>query len=122
MIHGFDTQTESLTDYEKETLIPVIIRGLEVKVGKSKAVTNKYIVKMLKGTYKVSEARIRKVINYIRTHDLIPCLIADSDGYYIAESNQEVKDYEQSLLGRESAIHEVRTAITRQRVLRYGNE
>ena len=120
MIQGFEKQTEELTDYERLTLIPVIVRGLSAKIGKSRAVTNKYIVCMLKGSYKVSDARIRKIINYIRIHDLIPCLVASNEGYYIAESNQELKDYESSLLGREAAIHEVRQAISRQRELRYG--
>ena len=40
MIHGFQTQTEPLTDYERNTLLPVICRGLVTKVGEGMAITN----------------------------------------------------------------------------------
>ncbi len=122
MIKGFTTETEPLSDYERDVLVPVLIRGLIEKVGKARAVTNKYIVQCLKADYKITEARVRKVINYIRTKDLVPCLIATSDGYYIAETEQELKDYEDSLLGREEAIRAVRLSINRQRKLRYGGQ
>ena len=120
MIKGFANETEPLTDYERDVLVPVMIRGLISKVGKAKAVTNKHIVACMKADYKISDARVRKVINFIRCNDLVPCLIATSDGYYIAETEPELKDYEESLLGREEAIRAVRLSISRQRKKRYG--
>ena len=123
MIKGFDNETEPLTEYERDVLVPVMIRGLISKVGKERAVTNKYIVScMKKQDYKISDARVRKVINFIRTNDLVPCLIATSDGYYIAESEKELLDYEESLLGREDAIRAVRLSINRQRKQKYGGQ
>lgn len=115
MIKGFSEQTEPLTDYEQNTLLPVIMRGLRPRIGKESAVTNRYIVSQLKPTYNVTEARVRKIINHIRTADLIPGLIATSDGYFIAETEKELRDYEESLLGRELAIRQVRESIARQR-------
>lgn len=115
MIKGFSEQTEPLTDYEQNTLLPVIMRGLRPRIGRESAVTNRYIVSQLKPTYNVTEARVRKIINHIRTSDLIPGLIATSDGYFIAETEQELRDYEESLLGRELAIRQVRESIARQR-------
>ena len=44
MITGFEEQTEPLTEQEREVFLPPIIKGLRVKVGKEKAVTNKAIV------------------------------------------------------------------------------
>ena len=120
MIKGFANETEPLTDYERDVLVPVMIRGLISKVGQAKAVTNKHIVACMKADYKISDARVRKVINFIRCNDLVPCLIATSDGYYIAETEPELKDYEESLLGREEAIRAVRLSISRQRKKRYG--
>lgn len=120
MIKGFDKETDVLNDYELNTLVPLLIRGLSLRVGKDRAVTNKHIVKCMKDSYKISEARVRKVINYIRNHDLVPCLIATSEGYYIADSEQELREYEESLLGREEAIRTVRLSINRQRKERYG--
>ncbi len=115
MIKGFSEQTEPLTDYEQNTLLPVIMRGLRHRIGKESAVINRHIVSQLKSAYNVTEPRVRKIINHIRTNDLIPGLVATSEGYYIAETEQELKDYEMSLLGREMAIRQVRESITRQR-------
>ena len=95
MITGFEEQTKPLTDQEREVFLLPIINGLRVKVGKEKAVTNKDIVRGLKANcdIKIGEARVRKMINYIRNNDIIPCLIATSKGYYIAETKDEMLDY-----------------------------
>ena len=117
MINGFEEQTEPLTEYEESEILPHIVRGLRLKVGKAMSVTNKAIVEGMKRNLglKITEPRVRKIINHIRVNDLVPCLIATSQGYYIAESEQELKDYEESLLGREEAIRSVRLSIQRQR-------
>ena len=124
MINGFQEQTEPLTEYEETQLLPQIVRGLSLKVGKNNAVTNTAIVRGMKANLnlKVTEPRVRKIINHIRIHDLVPCLIATSQGYYVAESEQELKDYEESLLGREEAIHSVRMSIQRQRIQKYHQQ
>ena len=122
MIKNFENETQPLTDYEHNVLLPVILRGLETKKGRATAVTNKYIVSALKGNYKLNEARIRKIINHIRTNDLIPGLIATSEGYFIAETESELLEYEESLKGREDAIRAVRLAIARQRRTIYKQE
>ena len=109
MIKGFDQQTQPLSEYEENVLLPVILQGLN-------AVTNRTIVMRLSvAGYKIDEARCRKLINHIRTTDILPGLIATSGGYFLAENEAELLDYEESLLGRENAIKEVRLAIARQR-------
>lgn len=119
MIKGFDNGTAPLTGYETWVLLPQLISGLKTKQGRRSAVTNKCIVSRLKGSFKISEARVRKIINHIRTNDLIPGLIATSDGYFIAEAESELLEYEESLKGREDAIREVRQSIARQRRILY---
>lgn len=119
MIKNFENETQPLTDYETGVLLPLLVRGLRTKIGHNSAVTNKQIVGRLKGSYKISEARVRKIINHIRTNDLIPGLIATSDGYFIAEAESELLEYEESLKGREDAIREVRQSIARQRRILY---
>ena len=120
MIQGFQKETEPLTEYEERTLLPQIVRGLMSKVGKVNAITNSAIVKGMKANLNLSltEARVRKIM----CHDLVPCLIATSQGYYIAESEQELKEYEDSLLGREEAIRNVRLSIQRQRNNKYHQQ
>src|SRR5574344_1968388 len=119
MIKGLDNETAPLTGYETGVLLPQLISGLKTKQGRRSAVTNKHIVAALKPGYKISEARVRKIINHIRTNDLIPGLIATSDGYFIAETEEELVGYEESLKGREDAIREVRISIARQRQILY---
>ena len=120
MIKGFSNETSPLNDYELRVLLPVILAGLKDKQGKRNAVTNGYIIGRLKQQgYRIDAARLRKVINHIRTNDLIPGLIATSEGYFLAEDEQELMDYEDSLRGREEAIKAVRLAIARQRRMLY---
>ena len=121
MIKGF-SETDPLSDYELKTVLPQIVRGLLRKVGMANSITNSAIVRGMKANLNLSltEARVRKIINHIRCHDLVPCLIATSNGYYIAESEQELKEYETSLLGREEAIRNVRLAIQRQRARKFN--
>lgn len=120
MIKGFSNETSPLNDYELRVLLPVILAGLKDKQGKRNAVTNGYIIGRLKQQgYRIDAARLRKVINHIRTNDLIPGLIATSEGYFLAEDEQELMDYEDSLRGREEAIKAVRLAIARQRRILY---
>ena len=121
MITGFEEQTEPLTDMEREVFLPPIIKGLYVKVGKQKAVTNKDIVRGLKANcdIKIGEARVRKIINHIRNNDIIPCLIATSKGYYIAETPEEVDDYIDSLYGRIEAITADAESMKRQKSERW---
>jgi hypothetical protein len=115
MIQGFKTQTEPLTDYERDTLLPVICRGLANKIGEAQAITNTAITKAMKGAgYQLTEARLRKIINHIRTTGMIRWLIATSKGYYIATSRQEMEDYIVSLRGREDAIRAVRESMEKQ--------
>lgn len=122
MIAGFEDQTQPLTEYEEGILLPVFVKGLGTKIGKENAVKNKQIISALKPNYKIDEARVRKIINHIRIHGIVSGLIATSDGYYIATSETELAEYEQSLLGRESAIRAVRLSIHKQRLQMFKNE
>ena len=123
MLTGFEELTCELTEQEERVLLPVIVRGLRAKVGRAMAVTNKAIVEGLRVNMSiaVTAPRIRKIINYIRCKGMVPCLIATSEGYYVAETEQELLDYEESLRGREAAIREVRECIAAQRKNKYNN-
>lgn len=115
MLEGFNEQTEPLTDYERNILLPVITKGLSLHVGAKRAVRNKEIVSaMRKARYELSEARLRKIINHIRCNGCVKCLVATSKGYYVATSPDEVVSYITSLGGREGAIRAVREAMERQ--------
>lgn len=115
MLEGFNEHTEPLTDYERNILLPVIAKGLSLRVGAKRAVRNKEIVSaMRKARYELSEARLRKIINHIRCCGYVKCLVATSKGYYVATSPAEMESYITSLGGREGAIRTVREAMERQ--------
>lgn len=118
MINGFTNETKPLSEYERDTLTPIIVRGLSMKIGKERAIKNSEIcAKMRMAGYRIDNARLRKVINHIRVNALLPGVIATSEGYYIATTKTEMADYIASLESRESAIHEVSVALRKQMAL-----
>ena len=48
MITNFENETHELNDYERNTLLPLLVKGLRTKVCKENDVTNKQICKALK--------------------------------------------------------------------------
>ena len=115
MIQNFIRETKELTKYEAEVLLPIISMCLQHHVGKDKAVTNRHICeRMKKRGYELTETRVRKIVNSIRTNNLVECLIATSRGYYVTHDQKELENYIKSLKGREEAIRLVREALEQQ--------
>ena len=111
----FEPETSKLSEYELSELVPVMVKCLQNKVGKDNAVSNSFMVeKMQEHGYKISEARVRKIINHIRSNGIIECLIASNRGYYITKDKNEMKNYCHSLFQRQEAIEEVRIAMENQ--------
>ena len=106
MINGFKEQTEPLNDYERDILLPVIVRGLQTKIGASAAITNKEMADKLQehGYDKVSGPRIRKIINFIRIQGLITNLIASNNGYWVENDIQERRKYVQGVKDRAQSM------------------
>lgn len=87
MLKGYESITYELTNEEKE-LLPIIVKGLLNKKGKENAVSGTKIQKALN----LSGARLRKIIGYIRTNDLIFGLCSTKSGYYVANTITELED------------------------------
>lgn len=120
MIKGFEEQTQPLTDYERETLLPLIRLGLSTKIGKAKSIAGSEIIrKMNAAGYKLDGPRLRKIINHIRSNDMLCGLVSTSKGYYVATNAREIDEYISSLYGRANAIQDIINALTRQRNLQY---
>lgn len=115
MLSGFELITADLNEYEKDVLLPVMAKCLERKHGKEKAITNRVMCeKMAESGYDIGETRVRKIINYIRVMDLVPCLVATAKGYYVSEDEREIKKYIGSLKDRAAAILAVADSLERQ--------
>jgi len=98
----FENITEELTDHEKNVLVPMLISTMEY-TGENKRIKGKSISAWFKASGEnVSEARIRKMVNYIRvTNKMAPyVLIGASDGYYITKDVHVVEKQIDSIQGR----------------------
>ena len=105
MIKGFENETSELTDYEKEQLLPLVVEGLRVRIGKDKAITNDRMVMALQARGpKITPPRLRKIIHEIRIKGDVPFLIATSRGYYVSHDKAEIRDYVESLHQRAESI------------------
>lgn len=122
MIKNFDRETDTLSSFEEKNVLPKIVEILENRKGYAQVITSKKILELYGTPDKESSARVRKVINYIRNHNVIPCLIASSKGYYIATDAKEIAEYEESLRGRVSAIHKMRLSIRKQGIEAFGED
>lgn len=110
MIEDFEDYTTELNDYEQITLLPLFIRCLEKHIGKAAAITNKAMCTALleHGYTAISGARVRKIINHIRRHNLIPRLCAcGNGGYYVCTDDNEYTRYLIGLRARRNSIDEV---------------
>ena len=112
MLKGFEDITYELTKEEMEKL-PIIIKGLERKIGKQKAVTSTKICEALN----LKAPRLRKIINHIRIKNLIFGLCSSSNGYFIADNEKEFNEYIISLKQRIKAQVDVLNALELQTVM-----
>ena len=104
MIKNFENITNELTEYEL-TLIPSIIKGFN-RYSKEYPIKAPDIVSRYNAShsdYKLTEPRLRKMVNYIRSNGLAP-LIATSKGYYVSNDVAEIKGQIESLRQRADSI------------------
>ena len=125
MLKNFENETHNLSDYELQVIVPLLIKGFQMKVGKHRCITNKQICKSLNTELSLkivlSEPRVRKCIAYIRYNNCVPRLIATSKGYWVATNKQELLDWKESLQGRIDAIQEILHYADRQ-ISEWDNE
>jgi len=116
MIEGFEELTQPLNDYERDTLLPLIVWGLRLKTGSDKVIAGSTIVSRMRDKgYKLDGPRLRKIINHIRLHNLIPCLVSTSKGYFVASNDREITECITSLQSRADATQAIIHALTKQR-------
>lgn len=112
MIEGFERETAPLTDDEMR-LLPIIIAGLKTKVGKEMAIHGATICQKVSEKFgKLTEPRLRKIVNHIRTNGMLP-VIATSKGYYISHDRDEINAQIQSLEQRRESINQAIQGLAR---------
>lgn len=109
-------RASSLSSYELNVLLPILMKGLETKKGKKNAVSTKQILNGLQSNgLRVCERQVTRIINYIRVNDLLMGLMTSFSGYYITNNEEELIGYENHLLKREDSIKALRKSMIRQR-------
>jgi len=105
MIVGFEDFTQDVKDSEIE-IINLIARGLRERVGGHKAITNASMRALLYANKEimVSDAKMRKYIQYIRAYNLVPMLCASRIGYWVASSPEEFIKYREGYVSRIRAM------------------
>jgi arginine repressor len=102
MIKNFELITHDLTDEEME-LAEVVMKGLKTKTKENPIKGAEICKKLNEKGYNITEARLRKITNMIRSLGKLP-IIATSKGYYCSYDKEEIENQIQSLMERANAI------------------
>lgn len=121
MLEGFENITQPLTEAEEQVANMVGACLLRSHVGAEKAVNSREICNGMNAylekrgaDIRLTDARLRKIVNHLRTNDIVPCLVATSKGYYVSTDKAELQKYYFSLVDRYMAIKAVAESIERQ--------
>ena len=130
MVTNFEEQTERLNDIEMAA-IPIFKKCFEEgHVGARNRISAREICEKMAslpqfrksdGRPLLTDVRVRKIINYIRMNDIIPMLCGDNRGYYVAETEQEVRDFIRSMRDRTSSMILVTDRVEKQYKRLYPN-
>jgi hypothetical protein len=108
MITNFEEFTNELSSDEME-ILPIVVHGFR-NYKKNNPIKAELIVTrmneyLLARGYKtrMTQPRLRKMVNYIRTNGLIP-LIATSQGYFTSDCKQTIQEQIKSLQERANSI------------------
>jgi hypothetical protein len=123
MLKNFESVTHELTPFELEC-VEFLGQWFMANTGKKNAVKNDAIGKIIEKKFakKISQPRVRKVIQALRTNGL-PNLIASGKGYFYTEDIKEVEEWVISLKQRELAIRTIREKAERQiEIMRFAKQ
>jgi hypothetical protein len=110
MVTNFEEITKELTEEEMK-YVYILVTGFQKRT-KDNPIKAPDLIKSVNAfveknrpdiKQKLSEPRLRKLCNFIRSNSLIP-LIATSNGYYVSYDKDEIHKQMQSLLDRGNAI------------------
>jgi hypothetical protein len=114
MLKNFESVTHELTSFELEC-VEFLGQWFMANKGRKNSLKNAQISKIVENKFgkKLVEARVRKVVQALRTNGL-PNLIASGKGYFYTEDVKEIQDWIISLKQRELAIRTIREKAERQ--------
>jgi hypothetical protein len=104
-IKGYEDITHELTEFERETLLPIFLAKIATHKGRARAITNERLRQYLldRTGKQIGEPRIRKIAEYIRQTHLEDKLIACRKGYFVAEFPEELQEWLDTMKQRRNA-------------------
>ena len=108
MITNFEDITHELSEEEMK-IIPILLRGFKSHTEKEPIKAPEIVKAMnhhisyMELNFKMTDARLRKCVNYIRCKGLLP-LIATSNGYYVSYDREVIESQIRSLTERANSI------------------
>lgn len=120
MIVGFEEFTIELNDKEK-VIAERIAVGLRHRIGKKNAITNKQIrLKLSAEGHRLADATIRKMVQYIRQHGIVKRVCSTSNGYFVAETDEELNNWITSMKQRgKSILYTVQCVIESEKTFKF---
>lgn len=111
-----EKRQKALTAYEREKALPLMAEWLSGRVGSGRRADSGMIIAAMRQRGVVIDGvAVRRLINHIRIRCIVPCLVSDSMGYYVATSPEDVDRCIISLQGRMDAIQALLDALREQR-------
>ena len=115
MITGFEEYTKELTKYEREQILPRMIKGIRSNIGAGNPITNRAAIEAMRQRgLDISDSRFRKIMHVIRVSGMVEGIVANSNGYFIAETVEEWESYIKGLNERIRHITTMKRAIDNQ--------
>lgn len=115
MITRFEEHTAPLPVQLRQVVVPHVVALLAGRRGKAMRITNTQIREAIKehmaSSTMVAEATLRAIIHEIRIEGLVPDLVANERGYYVAEDEDDLHEYAKSLDERARSIQAVRRSL-----------
>lgn len=117
MITNFESVTYNTSSLEEAAAKYLAKYFNKYHKGKKNSIKSSKISKILSKKNKnwiIADARLRKLINLIRSNGWSKCLVATSKGYYVSNSRKEIESYLISLDERTNEIMKIRNLLHSQ--------
>ena len=111
MIVNFEEITKEISD-EEIKILESVKQGFIAHTGKENAITGKVIASKLNSKFNMNltDVRIRKIVNYLRSVENIP-ILASSKGYYFSTDKTEIELEIASMQQRINSIEKAKNGL-----------
>ena len=103
-----------MNDYERDVLVPLVCDLLMRAQGLP--LSSMTIAEEIRKTgHAASTRQVRRCVNHIRVHGIIPCVASSPKGFFVASNDSEISECIGTLESLADAIQEVINALKWQR-------